>query len=142
MEIEKMGKEGLIYSNETYQIIGAAMEVHKILGPGFLEPVYQEAMEIELTKRGIPFVSQKRIQIHYKDVLLSQYYVADLFCYDKIVVELKAVSTILPEHEAQLLNYLKATKTRLGLLFNFAEESLTFKRYVCTPTPIRVNPQL
>lgn len=137
-----MEKEGLIYSNETYQIIGAAMEVHKTLGSGFLEPVYQEALEIELAKREIPFVSQKRILIKYKDVILNQYYVADLFCYDKIVVELKAVSTILPEHEAQLLNYLKATGTKLGLLFNFGEESLAFKRFVNTPNPIRANQQL
>ncbi len=142
MEVEIMEKEGLIYSDETYQIIGAAMEVHKTLGMGFLESVYQEAMEIELAKRNIPFVSQKRIQIQYKEITLNQYYIADLFCFDKIVVELKAVSTILPEHEAQLLNYLKATKTRLGLLFNFGEESLTFKRFVNTPTPIRANPQL
>ena len=142
MGIEIMEKEGLIYSNETYQIIGASMEVHKTLGPGFLESVYQEALEIELAKREIPFVSQKRIQIKYKDVILNQYYVADLFCYDKIVIELKAVSTILPEHEAQLLNYLKATGTKLGLLFNFGEESLIFKRFVNTPSPIRANQQL
>ena len=94
-----MGKEGLIYSNETYQIIGAAMEVHKTFGPGFLESVYQEALEIELTKQNIPYISQKRIQIKYKDILLNQYYIADFLCYDKIIVELKAVSTILPEHE-------------------------------------------
>lgn len=137
-----MGKEGLIYSNETYQIIGAAMEVHKTFGPGFLESVYQEALEIELTKQNIPYISQKRIQIKYKDILLNQYYIADFLCYDKIIVELKAVSTILPEHEAQTLNYLKATGTKLGLLFNFGEESLTFKRFVNTPSPISVNPQL
>lgn len=137
-----MGKEGLIYSNETYQIIGAAMEVHKTFGPGFLESVYQEALEIELTKQNIPYISQKRIQIKFKDILLNQYYIADFLCYDKIIVELKAVSTILPEHEAQTLNYLKATGTKLGLLFNFGEESLTFKRFVNTPSPISVNPQL
>ena len=77
-----------IYKKETYNIIGAAMEVHKTLGMGFLESVYQEAMEVEMAKRSIPFVSQKRIQIQYKDVLLNQYYIADLFCYDKIIVEL------------------------------------------------------
>ena len=137
-----MEKEGLIYSNETYQIIGAAMEVHKTLGMGFLESVYQEAMEIELTKRNIPFVSQKKIQIQYKDIQLKQYYIADLYCYNKILIELKAVSTILPEHEAQILNYLKATGTRLGLLFNFGEESLVFKRFANTPSQIRVNQQL
>ncbi|MBR4390834.1 MAG: GxxExxY protein [Bacteroidales bacterium] len=136
-----MENEGLIYKNEAFQIIGAAMEVHKTLGLGFLESVYQEAMEIELTKRNIPFVPQKRIQIRYKDVLLNQYYVTDLFCYDKIIVELKAVSTILPEHEAQIINYVKATGIKLGLLLNFGEESLYYKRFP-NLYPIRTNPQL
>ena len=136
-----MGNEGLIYKNETYQIIGAAMEVHKTLGLGFLESVYQEAMELELVRRNVPFFSQKRIQIRYKDVCLSQYFVADFFCFDKIIVELKAVSNILPEHEAQIINYIKATDTKLGLLFNFGEESLYFKRFP-NLYPIRNNPQL
>ncbi|MBR5631047.1 MAG: GxxExxY protein [Bacteroidales bacterium] len=132
-----------IYKKETYNIIGAAMEVHKTLGMGFLESVYQEAMEVELAKRSIPFVSQKRIQIQYKDVLLNQYYIADLFCYDKIIVELKAVSTILPEHEAQIINYIHATGIKLGMLLNFGEESLYFKRFPnITPKPICTNPQL
>ena len=117
------------------------MEVHNTLGFGFLEAVYQEAMEIELNKRNIPFVPQKRIQILYKNTILNQYYVTDLFCYDKIIVELKAVSTILPEHEAQIINYVKATGTKLGLLFNFGEESLYFKRFP-NLFPIRTNPQL
>ena len=140
MEV-KMGSNDFIYENETYQIIGAAMEVHKTLGLGFLEAVYQEALEIEMTKRKIPFVPQKKIQIQYKDVLLNQYYVTDLFCYDKIIVELKAVSTILPEHEAQIINYIRATGIKLGLLFNFVEESLYFKRFP-NLYPIRKNPQL
>jgi GxxExxY protein len=132
---------GIIYKNEAFQIIGAAMEVHKTLGMGFLESVYQESMEIELTKRSIPFVSQKKIQIKYKDSLLNQYFVADLLCYDKIIIELKAVSAILPEHEAQIINYLKATGTKLGILLNFGEESLYFKRFP-NLYPIRTDPQL
>ena len=132
---------GIIYKNEAFQIIGAAMEVHKTLGMGFLESVYQESMEIELTKRNIPFVSQKKIQIKYKDSLLNQYFVADLLCYDKIIIELKAVSAILPEHEAQIINYLKATGTKLGILLNFGEESLYFKRFP-NLYPIRTDPQL
>ena len=131
-----MGSNGFIYENETYQIIGAAMEVHKTLGMGFLE-----ALEIEMTKRKIPFIPQKKIQIQYKDVLLNQYYITDLFCYDKIIVELKAVSAILPEHEAQIINYIRATGIKLGLLFNFGEESLYFKRFP-NLYPIRKNPQL
>ena len=79
-----MDNAGLIFEHETYQIIGAAMEVHKTLGMGFLESVYQEAMEIELTKRNVPFVPQKRIQIQYKGILLNQYFIPDLFCYDRI----------------------------------------------------------
>lgn len=140
---EKMENGGLIYKNEAFQIVGATMEVHKTLRPGFLEAVYQEAMEIELSKRNIPFVPQKRIQIQYKDVLLNQYYVADLYCYDKIIVELKAVTTILPEHEAQIINDVKSTGTKLGLLTNFGEESLYFKRFPnILPNSIRTNPQL
>lgn len=138
-----MDTNQFIYKKETYNIIGAAMDVHRTLGMGFLESVYQEAMEIELAKRNIPFVPQKKIQIQYKDVLLNQYYVADLFCYDKIIVELKAVSTILPEHEAQIINYIHATGIKLGMLLNFGEESLYFKRFPnITPKTICTNLQL
>jgi len=132
-----------IYGRETYKIIGAAMEVHRTLGLGFVESVYQEAMEIELEKQNIPFIPQKKIQIRYKDVLLNQYFVTDLFCYDKIIVELKAVSTVLPEHEAQIINYIHATGMKLGMLLNFGSESLYYKRFPnITPKPIRTNPQL
>ena len=132
-----------IYGRETYSIIGAAMEVHRTLGMGFLESVYQEALEVEMTKRNIPFIPQHKIQIKYKDVLLNQYYIADLFCYDKIIVELKAVSTILPEHEAQVINYIHATGMKLGMLLNFGSESLYYKRFPnITPKPICTNPQL
>ena len=138
-----METDQFIYKKETYNIIGAAMDVHRTLSMGFLESVYQEAMEIELAKRNIPFVPQKKIQIQYKDVLLNQYYVADLFCYNKIIVELKAVSTILPEHEAQIINYIHATGIKLGMLLNFGEESLYFKRFPnITPKTICINPQL
>ena len=132
-----------IYGKETYGIIGAAMEVHRTLGMGFLESVYQEALEVEMTKRNIPFIPQHKIRIKYKDVLLNQYYVADLFCYNKIIVELKAVSTILPEHEAQIINYIHATGVKLGMILNFGCESLYYKRFPnITPKPICTNPQL
>ena len=132
-----------IYGRESYGIIGAAMEVHRTLGMGFLESVYQEALEVEMTKRNIPFIPQHKIQIKYKDVLLNQFYIADLFCYGKIIVELKAVSTILPEHEAQVINYIHATGMKLGMLLNFGGESLYYKRFPnITPRPIRTNPQL
>ena len=137
-------KNKMIYPNEAYEIIGAAMEVHNTLGQGFLESVYQEAMEIEMRKRNIPFTSQSKIQILYKDVPMEHYFVADFVCYDKIIVELKSVSTILPEHEAQIINYLRATGFKLGILLNFNEESLFFKRYpnIMAKDKIRTNLQL
>lgn len=109
----------LIYSDEVYAIQGAVFEVYKTLGAGFVEPVYQESLEKELELRDIPFVSQSEIRISYKGFELKQFYKADIVCYDKIILELKAVKTLLPEHSAQLHNYLRATKMRLGLLINF-----------------------
>ena len=133
----------MIYPHEAYEIIGAAMEVHRTLGQGFLESVYQEALEIEMSKREIPFSSQTKIQIHYKDIPMEHYFVADFVCYDKIIVELKSVSTVLPEHEAQIINYLRATGFKLGILLNFNEESLYYKRYpnITAQAKIRTNSQ-
>ena len=123
-------EQELIFRNETFQIIGAAMEVHKILGPGFLEAVYHEAMEIELTARKIPFESHKKLRIPYKSHILKQHYEADFLVYDKIIVEIKALDTLITKHHAQVLNYLKATKKRVGLLINFGEMSLVNKRFI------------
>ena len=122
----------MLYKDETYKIVGAAMEVHRHLGPGFLESVYHAAMEMELQSKNIPFLSEKCIDVFYKNTLLSKHFVADFYCFDKIIVELKAVSNVLPIHEAQLINYLKATKTELGILINFGTDSLEFKRYLNT----------
>ena len=123
-------KTGIIYKNESYKIIGACMEVHKILGNGFLEAVYQEALAIEFSQMNIPFEQEKRLQITYKNRLLKKDYIADFVCYDKIIVELKALSQIQNEHIAQTLNYLKITDFRLGLLINFGTTSLQYKRIV------------
>ena len=120
----------LIYQEESYAIIGAAQEVHSNLGSGFLEAVYQEAMEMELTDRNIPFISQKELEIKYKNRILKKKYYADIICYDRIIIELKTVKSLLPEHIAQVMNYLKASDMKLGLLFNFASESLELKRIV------------
>ena len=109
----------LLYKNEVFDIQGAVFDVYRNLGAGFLENVYQEALEIELGSRNIPFVSQSELKIRYKDEILKQSYRADIVCYDKIILELKAVKVLLPEHEAQLQNYLRATGMRLGLLINF-----------------------
>lgn len=122
----------MLYKDETYNIVGAAMEVHRCLGHGFLESVYQEALELELKLRQIPYVAQSEIRISYKQQPLSKVFIADLYCYDAIIVELKAVSTISPIHEAQLINYLKATKCKLGLLINFGSDSLEYKRFLNT----------
>ena len=108
-----------LYKDEAFLIQGAIFEVYRTLGCGFLEAVYQKALEVELVQRNIPFVSQAEIEVEYKGVKLNQMYRADLVCYDKIILELKAVQTLLPEHEAQLQNYLRATKLRVGLLVNF-----------------------
>ena len=109
----------LLYKKEVFDIQGAVFEVYRNLGAGFLENVYQEALEIELGSRNIPFVSQAELKIRYKDKILRQSYRADIVCYDKIILELKAVKLLLPEHEAQLQNYLRAAGMRLGLLVNF-----------------------
>jgi len=105
---------------ESYTLRGAFFEVYKTLSNGFVEAVYQESLELELSARNIPFVSQPQLQLNYKGIVLSQTYKPDLVCYNgQVIVELKAVSTLTGEHESQLLNYLKATGIRLGFLVNF-----------------------
>lgn len=121
---------GLIYVNESYKIIGAAQEVHKELGPGFLEAVYQEALALELTSRSIPFKMEQDLDIMYKNTKLNKKYYADFICFDKIIVELKALRELTSDHKAQVLNYLKASDFKLGLLINFGEASLKVKRFV------------
>jgi GxxExxY protein len=121
----------LLFKDEVYAIIGAAIEVHTELGAGFLEPVYQEAMELELTDRGIPFLAQQPLSIRFKDRILKKTYEPDLICYDQIVVELKALGHLSGTEESQILNYLKATGLRVGLLVNFGSVGkLEWKRYI------------
>jgi len=120
----------LIYGAEAYKIIGAAMGVHSELGCGFLEAVYQEALELEFQYRKIPHQREAKLDIFYRGQLLKKYYEADFICYDKVIVELKALSALTSEHESQLLNYLKATGLKLGLLINFGRKSLEYKRMV------------
>ena len=121
----------LILKAEAFAIIGAAIEVHRILGSGFLEPVYQEAMEIESTSRILPFVSQKILRIDYKGCLLKKEYIADLVYYNQIIVELKALDKLTGREESQILNCLKATKMKVGLLINFGSSpKLEWKRFV------------
>ena len=120
----------LIYKEESYKIIGACMEVHKILGPGFLEAVYQEALAIEFRKRDIPFMREKELVINYKGEKLNKKYYADFICYEKIIVETKALSNLTDDHLGQVLNYLKATQFKLGILVNFGQPKLEYKRIV------------
>ena len=109
----------MIYPEESYAIQGAAFEVYKDKGCGFLEAVFQECLEIELEMREIPFAAQQHLKLTYKGRELKQRYIPDLVCFDKIIVELKAVKEINDEHKAQVFNYLKATGYKLGLLINF-----------------------
>ena len=117
-----------LYQEEAYKIRGAVFAVHKELGCGFLERVYQDALEYEFKERGIPYEREKLIQIMYKDKPLGEPYRADFVCYDKIIVELKALSELDGTHRAQVINYLKAAKMKLGLLVNFGEISAKVER--------------
>lgn len=118
--------------SHTYAIIGAAIEVHKILGPGHLEAVYQEALEIELNLRGIPYQSQPRIELEYKGRKLKKYYQPDFLVYERVVLEIKAQSALGSIDESQIINSLKCCRRGVGLLINFGEPSLQWKRYVNT----------
>jgi GxxExxY protein len=109
----------IIFKEESYEIMGACFEVYKEMGCGFLEPVYQECLEMELRRRGIPFAAQRELVLRYKDQPLEQRYKPDFICYDKIILEIKAVKNLADEHRAQVHNYLKATSFRLGLLISF-----------------------
>jgi GxxExxY protein len=121
----------LLYKTEVFEIIGAAIEVHQELGHGFLEAVYREAVQIELTQRNIPFEAQRSLRIRYKDQMLKKEYVADFICYGKIIAELKALDELTGKEESQLLNYLKVTGLRVGLLINFGSVGkLEWKRFI------------
>ena len=121
----------LILKEEVYAIMGAAMDVYWQLGRGFLEPVYQEALESELRRRGIPFEAQQDIIIHYKGEALKKTYVADFICYGQIIVELKSLEALGGREVGQLLNYMKATSFKIGLLINFGSPvRLEWRRYV------------
>ena len=120
----------LIYKDEVYAIVGAAFEVHKELGCGFLEAVYQEAFQVELQSRKIPFVFQKQLTLFYKGQRLVKEYYADIVCYNNIIVELKALDQLTTNATAQIINYLKASHLKVGVLINFGSSSLEWKRYV------------
>jgi len=123
----------LLYREEVFRIIGAAIEVHKELGPGFLEAVYEEAMVIESNERAIPHETQVRLPIYYKRKRLDKEFIADYIGYGKIIVEFKCIPVLTKIEEAQIINYLKATGLEVGLLINFGSKgNLEWRRYART----------
>ncbi|MDQ2730497.1 MAG: GxxExxY protein [Armatimonadota bacterium] len=121
----------LLFKEEVFAIIGAAIEVHRELGCGFLEAVYQEALEVELGRRSIPHRSQVCLRVNYKGQLLQREYVADVICYNQVLLELKALNRLSGKEEGQVLNYLKATGLQVGVLINFGVHGkLEWKRLV------------
>ena len=121
----------ILYKEESYKIVGAAFKVYNWLGPGFLEAVYQEALEIEFQRQGIPYEREKELKIQYDGIELKQTYKADFVCLGKIIVELKAVSALEDAHRSQVYNYLHATNYKLGLLLNFGcPDELEYERKV------------
>jgi len=129
----------LLHSDLTFKIIGAAMEVHRMLGPGFLESIYQRAMESEMCRRGMPFESQRRLSLTYKGEVLGEH-VIDLVVDGKVVVELKAVKDLTEQHQAQIISYLKASRLQIGLLINFAKRSLEHRRILLKDALLPPNP--
>ena len=117
---------------DIYEVVGAAMEVHKTLGRGMAEPVYQEAFAVEMEKRGMVVEREKELTLHYKDVVLHKKYYAD-FYYQGIIIELKSVEEIVADHRAQLFNYMRITRQLRGILLNFGEKFLRSERYLYLP---------
>jgi len=122
--------EKIIYKDESYEIIGKCMEVHNNLGAGFLEIVYKDALEYEFKKAKIPFEREKMYEVNYKGIILPHKFFADFVVFDKIILEVKAISAISDEFIAQALNYLKVSRNQLALIVNFGELKLNYKRIV------------
>ncbi len=120
----------LIHKEETHRLIGLCMEVHRELGRGHSEIVYKDALVVELSRAGIPFSRERKYEIHYKGATLAHPYYADFVVWDTIILEIKAIERLTDSHIRQVLNYLAASKSRLGLLVNFGADSLEWKRIV------------
>ena len=124
-------KQELLYKEEVYNIVGSCMEVYNELGPGFNEVVYQKCLEYEMTARKIAYEAQKHIDVLYKGESIGKYYTPDFLCYGCIILEIKAEDKLIKVHRAQVLNYLKATGYRVGLLVNFGhEKNLQYERFI------------
>ena len=125
-----MHMNNIVYKDESYAIIGAAMEVYNQLGSGFVEKVYQDALEIEFELRGIPYKREEHLPVFYKGRQIKHDFFVDFICYDKIVIECKAVSEILDIHKIQTLNYIKINNLKLGIIINFSNQSFEYRRIV------------
>jgi GxxExxY protein len=128
--MEKYLKDNYPLQEETYQIIGICMEIHRILVKGLLEIVYKDALEYELKKKNISFEREKKYDIVYKEIILPHNFYADFVILDKIIVEVKAQKNLIEEHFNQILNYLAISKCKIGLIINFGEDSLKYKRVI------------
>jgi GxxExxY protein len=122
--------EEFYLKEETYKIIGICMEVHKILGKGHSEIIYGDALDYEFRKNGIPFEREKKYNITYKDIILPHHYFSDFVIFDEIILEIKAIQALSSSEIKQTLNYLAASKNKIGLLINFGEDSLKYKRII------------
>ena len=128
--ISQMDSDKIIFKEESYKIIGICMNIHSTLGNGFLEAVYNEVLEKELINHEIPYQKEVKLELTYNEEKLKKTYKADFICYDEIILEIKAVSFLNDNFSRQTLNYIKATNKKLGLLINFGESSLKYKRFV------------
>jgi GxxExxY protein len=126
----KYSEEKYPLQEECYQVIGICMEIHRILGKGFLEIVYKDAIEYELKQRNIPFEKEKKYEVEYKGIILPHFFYADFVVFDKIILEVKAQKGIAEEHMSWVLNYLAVSKCQLGLIVNFGDSSLVTKRVI------------
>ena len=122
--------EKIIYKEESYKIIGICIEVYNVLGKGHSEVVYKDALEYEFQKAGIPYSRERQYKIGYKDIVLPHHYNADFVIYGKIILEVKAIESLTSSHIKQTLNYLAASKLKLGILVNFGEDNFAYKRIV------------
>ena len=130
-DTQKISDSDQPFAQEGYQLMGAAFEVHNVQGGGLLEEIYQQSLEIELELRHIPFRQKQELTVYYKERQLERKYIPDLFVFEQIVVELKAVSALRPEHKAQLINYMRITKQPIGYLINFGPiGKLEYKRFI------------
>ncbi|MCC6690001.1 MAG: GxxExxY protein [Bacteroidia bacterium] len=127
---EVYGLSNLLYKQEVYDVIGVCMEIHRILGKGFNEIVYKDAMELEFKGKGWVFEREKKFEISYKEIVLPHFYFADFVYDNKIILEIKAQQGVVDAHYKQTINYLAASKFKLGLIINFGEDSLKFKRVI------------